>query len=119
MLLGKGLAKVVELTIAGWFDKLLGGILGFVKAVVLIVLLNMLLPGVLAPDNALLRNCYLCPYMKQATEIFRSFIKDDTMRQAFVQKMPAISDKAPERSADGVRPFVPTKFPEEAPAPVE
>jgi membrane protein required for colicin V production len=90
MLLGKGLAKVVELTVAGWFDKLLGGVLGAAKACILIVLLNMVLSGVLAPENSMLRNCQFCPYVNQATDFFRSLIKDDAMRQAFLQKKPAI-----------------------------
>ncbi len=119
MLLGKGLAKVVELTIAGWFDKLLGGALGVVKAGVLIVLLNMVLSGILAPENTMLRDCYLAPYLEQGTKLFRSVIKDDTIRKAFVQQMPAITEKEVERSVDGVRPFVPTKFPEETAAPVD
>ncbi len=119
MLFGKGLAKVVELTIAGWFDKLLGGALGVVKAGILIVLLNMILSGILAPENTMLRDCYLAPYLEQGTKIFRSIIKDDTMRKAFIQQVPAITEKAVERSVDGVRPFVPTKFPEETSPPVK
>lgn len=112
MLLGKGLAKVVELTIAGWFDKLLGGALGVVKGGVLIVLLNMVLSGVLAPENTMLRDCSLAPYLEQGTKLFRSIIKDDTIRKAFVQQMPAITEKEVEHSVDGVRPFIPTEFPE-------
>ena len=119
MLFGKGLAKVVELTIAGWFDKLLGGALGAVKAGILSVLLNMILSGVLAPENTMLRDCHLAPYLAQGTKIFRSIIKDDSIRKAFVQQVPAITEKEVVRSVDGVRPFVPTKFPEDPPAPVE
>ncbi len=120
MLFGKGLARVVELTVAGWFDKVLGGVLGAVKAVILIVFLNMVLSGVLAPENSMLRNCQLCPYVNQTTEFFRSLIKDDNMRKAFLQKKPAISEKTEKTkktekqakpAADGVRPFVPTEFP--------
>ena len=119
MLLGKGLAKVVELTVAGWFDKLLGGGLGVVKAGIVIVLLNMVLSGILAPENSMLRSCQFCPFVSQATEYFRSLIKDDTMRQAFLQKKPAISEKSGKvekqnsHPDDGVRPFVPTEFPKE------
>ncbi len=113
MLFGKGLAKVVELTIAGWFDKLLGGALGIVKAGILVVLLNMLLSGVLAPENKMLRDCQLCPLVEQATEFCRGLIKDDTLRKLLSQKKSAISAaKEPERGADGVRPFVSTEFPE-------
>ncbi|MEN8200447.1 MAG: CvpA family protein [Thermodesulfobacteriota bacterium] len=120
MLLGKGLAKVVELTVAGWFDKLLGGVLGIVKGGVLIILLNMVLTTVVAPENSMLRDCQLCPYVKQATDSFRGLIKDEKMRGAFLQKEPAISEKSekkPEPSADGVRPFVPTEFPKDTPGP--
>ncbi len=115
MLFGKGLAKVVELTVAGWFDKLLGGVIGAAKACVVIVLLNMVLSGVLAPENSMLRDCQLYPYMHQGTEYFRGLIKDDAIRQAFSEKTPAISDKNPgpeKLPQDGVRPFVPTDFPE-------
>ena len=116
MLLGKGLAKVIELTVAGWFDKLLGGVLGAAKACIVVVLLNMVLSGVLAPENDMLRKCQLCPYVTQATEFFRGLIKDDTMRRAFSQNKPAISEKKAVQEKvpeDGVRPFVPTKFNEE------
>ena len=127
VLLGKGLAKVIELTIAGWFDKLVGGLLGAAKAGVVIVLLNMILAGIIAPENSMLRDSYFAPYLEQGTKLFRSIIKDDSLRKAFMQQMPAISSKEtePERSADGVRPFVPTKFPDEhpqeapSPSPVE
>lgn len=115
MLLGKGLAKVIELTVAGWFDKLLGGVLGAAKACIVVVLLNMVLSGILAPENDMLRKCQLCPYVSQATEFFRSLIKDDTLRRAFSQNKPAIPEKAAVQKKlpdDGVRPFVPTTFPE-------
>ena len=116
MLLGRGLAKVVQLTIAGWFDKFVGGILGAAKACVVIVLLNMILAGIIAPENAMLRDGYFAPYLEEGTKIFRSLIKDDSLRKAFVQQMPAITTKEDEsrRSEDGVRPFVPTKFPDES-----
>ncbi len=120
MLFGKGLARVVELTIAGWFDKLLGGVLGAVKAVVVIALLNMVLNGVLAPENPLIRNCLLCPYVKQVTDSFRELIKDENVRKAFTQKELAISaEDAAKLSENTVRPFIPTDFPEDEPASVK
>jgi len=93
MLLGKALAKVIELTVAGWFDKLLGGVLGAAKACIIIIFLNMLLSSVLAPENNMLRDCQFCPYVTQGTTYFQSLIKDDTMRKAFSQNKPAISEK--------------------------
>lgn len=114
MLLGKGLARVVELTVAGWFDKLLGGVLGAAKALILIVFLNMILSGVLPPENSMLRNCQLCPYANQATDFCRSLIKGESMQNIFLQKKPAISGKTEKQSkpaTDKVRPLVPAKTP--------
>ncbi|MBU0961513.1 MAG: CvpA family protein, partial [Proteobacteria bacterium] len=120
MIAGKGLARVVELTVAGWFDKILGGALGVIKGGILVILLNMVLTGVLAPENPMIRSCRLCPYVKQATEVFRSLIKDDKMRESFLQKEPAISsEKATESLEPTVRPFVPTEFPEDQPSTVK
>jgi membrane protein required for colicin V production len=93
MLIGKGLTRVVQLTIAGWFDKVLGALFGAVKALILAILLHMLLTTFLAPDTPLLSKCQLCPYLSQATTLFQGVIKDDKVRQAFQKKVPAISDK--------------------------
>lgn len=93
MLLGKALTGVVQLTIAGWFDKVLGAVFGAVKALILAILLHMLLTTFLAPDAPLLRQCHLCPYLTQAMILFQQVIKDDKVRQAFQKKEPAISDQ--------------------------
>jgi len=69
MLIGKGLARVIELTVAGWFDKLLGGVLGTAKACIVVVLLNMVLSGILAPENDMLRKCQLCPLCESGNRI--------------------------------------------------
>lgn len=93
MLLGKALTRVMQLTIAGWFDKLLGAIFGAIKALILTILLHMLLTTFLAADTPMLRQCRLCPYLSQATTLFQQLIKDDKVRQAFQKKKPAISDQ--------------------------
>lgn len=116
VLLGKGLTKVVEMTVASWFDKLLGGVLGLAKAGVIIVLLSMLLAGLLAPGNGMIRDSQFFPYVDRATEFARSLIKDDVMRQAFLQQRPAISEKTErqkEQREGGVRPFSPTRSPQQ------
>lgn len=91
MLAGKALTKVVNLTIAGWFDKVLGAVFGGFKALILAILLHMLLTAFLAPDTPLLRKCQLCPYLSQATTLFQQLIKDEQVRQAFQKKVPAPS----------------------------
>jgi membrane protein required for colicin V production len=90
MLAGKGLTKVVNLTIAGWFDKVLGALFGAVKALILAILLHMLLTTFLSPESPLLRKGQLYPYLSQATILFQQVIKDDKVRQAFQKKGPII-----------------------------
>lgn len=93
MLVGKALTGVVQLTIAGWFDKLLGAIFGAVKALIITVVLHMLLTTFLAQDTPMLRQCRLCPYLSEALTMSQQLIKDDKVRQAFQKKMPAIPDQ--------------------------
>ncbi|MEN8189068.1 MAG: CvpA family protein [Thermodesulfobacteriota bacterium] len=101
MFIGKGLSHVVEMTIAVWFDKLLGALLGLAKAVIVVVLLHMILAGLLPPSSEMLQSCTLCPRLNQAEEGFKKLLKDEELRETFQQKQQAISEQV-------VRPFVPT-----------
>lgn len=119
MLLGKALTRVMQLTIAGWFDKLLGAIFGAIKALILAILLHMLLTTFLAADTPMLRQCRLCPYLSQAMIVFQQVIKDDKVRQAFQKKKPAISDQTVAPPAvPVVTPLAPAATPAEQ-APME
>ena len=116
MLAGKALTGVMQLTIAGWFDKVLGAIFGAVKALILALLLHMLLTTFLAPDTPLLRQCQLCPYLSQALALSQQLIKDDKVRQAFQKKMPAIPDQLKAHPAvPAVKPVAPAALPVEPP----
>ncbi len=125
MLAGKALTGVMQLTIAGWFDKVLGAIFGAVKALILTIVLHMLLTTFLAPDTPMLRQCRLCPYLSQALTLSQQMIKDDKVRQAFQKKMPAIPDQVKAHPAVPVMKPVtpvepqPTKKNSPEPAPVK
>ena len=54
MLIGKLLRHIIQLTIAGWFDRMLGAAVGFAKGVILVVLMHLILGAILAPGNQLL-----------------------------------------------------------------
>jgi membrane protein required for colicin V production len=107
MLAGKGLTRVVSLTIAGWFDKVLGALFGAVKALILAILLHMLLTTFLSPDSPLLRKGQLYPYLSQATALFQQLIKDEKVRRAFDKKGPPGPGQ------------IPAPLPTPAPKPVE
>jgi membrane protein required for colicin V production len=91
VLLGKALHFVIQITMVGWFDRLLGGVLGFAKAVLLVVLMHMVLGTVLAPENQLLRNCETCDELNTATGLALELIRNEEARKALMQQVPAIS----------------------------
>lgn len=90
LLLGKFLKMVVNLSFAGWFDSLIGGVIGVLKAMIIVVMLHMLLGTLLAPENTMLRNCATCPYLNKIADFTRNIIRDPKARQALIQQKPAI-----------------------------
>ncbi len=91
MLLGKGLSYVVQFTITGWFDRIMGALLGLAKALIVVVLLHMILGTLLAPENPMLRDCRTCSTLNSAVDFTRQMIKDKDVREALKQHKPAIS----------------------------
>ena len=91
MLLGKGLGLVIKVTIAGWFDRLLGGILGFAKATILAILIHMILGAAIAPENRMLTDCRTCPILGRAATITRNLIRDEKARESLMRQETAIS----------------------------
>jgi membrane protein required for colicin V production len=91
MLLGKGLGYVIQITMAGWFDRMLGGVLGFAKGVLLVVLVHMILGAVLAPESQILRTCETCDELNIASNIARELIRNEDARKALMQQAPAIT----------------------------
>ncbi|KAF0189623.1 MAG: putative membrane protein required for colicin V [Desulfobulbaceae bacterium] len=121
MLAGKGLTKVVNLTIASWFDKVLGALFGAVKALILAILLHMLLTTFLSPESPLLRKGQLYPYLSQATTLFQQVIRDDKVRQAFQKKGTTIPSQMtaplpPPAPKPAGKPATPAPAPAEQPA---
>jgi len=108
MLIGKGLGYVIQMTITSWFDRLLGGVVGFTKGIILVVLLHMVLGTVLAPENQMLRTCGTCSVLNQAADITRNFIRNEDVRKSLMQQQPAIA-------LDAVKePLVPAPVEEES-----
>lgn len=91
MLLGKALGYVIQLTITSWFDRMLGAVVGFAKAVILAVLLHMVLGTVLAPENQMLRTCVTCDSLNDIADITRDVIRDEDVRNSLLQQQPAIA----------------------------
>lgn len=90
-LIGKLLAHIVQISIVGWFDRFLGGILGSAKALIIVVLIHMVLGVVLPPESKLIRTCQTCGSLDEAVEVTRQLIKNEDVRKAFRQRESAIS----------------------------
>ncbi len=91
MLLGKCLSLVLKLTITSWFDHVLGGLVGFAKAIILVVLLHVILGTVLAPENQMLRTCVTCETLNGAADLTRELIRNEELRKTLMQQKPAIT----------------------------
>jgi membrane protein required for colicin V production len=91
MLAGKGLAYVMQLTVTGWFDKILGGILGGAKALLLIIIVHIVLTLVVPPENKMLTACRTCNALNKTAGFARDLIKDEDVKKALTQQKAAIS----------------------------
>jgi len=89
--IGKFLAHAVQISIVGWFERVLGGILGCAKALIIVVLMHMALGVVLPPESKLIRTCQTCGSLDEAVEMTRQLIKSEDVRKALRQREPAIS----------------------------
>ena len=89
-LVGKALARVIEVTITPWFDRILGAVLGLAKALILVILVHMLLGTLMAPENEMLRTCQTCPALNKMSDVTRDLIEDEEIREALRHKKPAI-----------------------------
>jgi membrane protein required for colicin V production len=91
MFLGKFLSSAVKVTLAGWFDRLVGAVLGFLKALILVVLMHMILGAALAPENAMLQSCQTCSTLNGAVNLSLDLIRNEEVRKSLMQQKPAIS----------------------------
>jgi membrane protein required for colicin V production len=91
MLIGKGLAYVMKLTLTGWFDKVLGGLLGAAKALILIIIIHLGLNIVLPPENKMLTSCRTCNALNKTSTFTLDLIKDKDIKKVLSRQHPNIS----------------------------
>jgi len=96
MVLGFVLKKVMSLSLLGWFDQVMGGIFGLIKAVVIISVLFMVLStGLLADTNPLITRSLTAPYLRKSSNFLLSFIPDQQLHSLLLPKEPAIDPPPP------------------------
>ena len=89
-LTGKVLRLVVELTMAVWFDRVLGMILGLFKAVFVTSILYMAMSSSLVSSNELLKKSLTSSFLVQGAEFVQQMIKDNDLRKIFLPKEPSV-----------------------------
>jgi len=93
-LLGKALHLVMEVTLAGWFDRLLGLLLGGVKGALVTSFLFMVVSSSLISANELLQQSFTSGILVHGAELVRNSIHDPQLRALFLPKEPAIKPEA-------------------------
>ncbi len=91
MLIGKMLTHAVQVSIVGWFDRVLGAVVGFLQALIIVVLIHMILGSLLPPENKMLKSCQSCGLLNDAVGVTREMIRSEEVRKALQQKKPAIA----------------------------
>ncbi|MHB8790016.1 MAG: CvpA family protein [Desulfobulbaceae bacterium] len=111
MLLGKVLSLVMEVSLVSWFDRMLGFLLGLVKAVFVTSFLYMAMSSSMISANELLEKSLTSPYLARGAEMVRRIITDPELRNLFLTKLPAILRE--------ITPAIPGEVPPEATSPAE
>ncbi|MDW7772986.1 MAG: CvpA family protein [Desulfobulbaceae bacterium] len=90
ILLGKVLNLVVQLTLAGWLDKLLGFFLGLAKAALVTSFLYMIMSSGPSSAQELVKKSVTSKYLAEGSAFVHKLINDPELRQKFAAKGPAI-----------------------------
>jgi membrane protein required for colicin V production len=98
LVIGFVLKKVVSLSLLGWFDRVLGGVFGQVKAGVVVTVLFMVLSGLLADSNPLMTGSFSAPYLRKSSRFLLSFVSDQNLHRHLLPKEPAIPAGKPART---------------------
>ncbi|MDR3629552.1 MAG: CvpA family protein [Desulfocapsaceae bacterium] len=109
ILAGRVAAFMMKLTFTGWLDKILGGVLGGAKAVLLLIMIHIVLKMALPPQDPMLTACQTCNALNKSTLFAQELIKDDDVRKMMAQKQTQFSTR-------DVKEFFETPPKEKAPA---
>lgn len=88
--LGFLLKKVMSISLLGWFDRVMGGFFGLVKAGVLTSVLFMVVSGLLADSNPLITGSLATPYLAKSSSFLLSFVPDRNLHRHLRPKESAI-----------------------------
>ena len=90
-LMGLGLKKVMDVTLTTWFDRTIGGLFGFIKAIFVSSLFLIIISSYLSGSNKYLKNSIIYPVLDKTSNGILLLIRDYDLRSYFVPKKPAIT----------------------------
>jgi len=82
---GHFLARLLKIGGLSWLNRLGGGFLGFVKALLVIVIVTIVLVAFLPSDSTLLRNSMTLPYIISTTQFIKRYVPAE-MKEKFSRK---------------------------------
>lgn len=92
MLLGLGLKKVMQISFLGWFDRLMGGFFGLVKAIFISTLVFMALTAIFSTSSVFIKDAFFAKYLTISAQGITSIIQDQELRGELLPKKPVLSD---------------------------
>ena len=99
-LLGLGLSKVMDVTLAIWFDRTVGGLFGVIKGIFVASLIFIVTTSYLSGSNKYLKKAVTYPFLARSSKVILAFIRDYDLRSYFIPKEPAIMLPFFDKSAD-------------------
>lgn len=89
-LIGMGLKTVMDVSLTPWFDRMVGGLFGFIKGFFFLSLLFVVISSFMSGSNNYLKKSLSYPILSYSSDVILAFIQDYDIRSYFVPKEPAI-----------------------------
>ncbi len=90
ILLGYLLKKVVDIDLIEWFDKVMGALIGVLKAFFVSTLIFMALTSIMSGSNTVLTKSYSYPLFSKSSKVLLQILKDNNLRNRFLPTEPAV-----------------------------
>lgn len=75
--LGRLLERLLKLAGLGWANRLLGGVLGFIKGTLIVSVILVVLVAFLSSDSPTIKQSVTVPYLVSVTRLFGAAIPED------------------------------------------
>jgi membrane protein required for colicin V production len=99
---GYWIGRLLRRTGLGFLDRLLGGMVGLAKALLLAIMIIGLLTLLLSPKSSFLTHSYLAPYVQQAAQVLLK-VTPGSLQKLFEEKQKTFKQNWSERNEERVQ----------------